>query len=363
LDPGGVNIQATGVAMPPTDSVRQDAATSGYSTLAREIRASGLLQPRLTYYLWLEGINIAALVAVIGSLVFWRESWWLVLLAPVLAVVSAQIAFFSHDAAHRQICRGSRASAVLGMVHGNLLNGLSYGWWLAKHNAHHAHPNDLESDPDVVAGVIVFDAGQAGERTGLSAWVTRHQALLFFPMLSLEGFNLRVVSARAVLRPGIAHRFREGVLLSAHYAFCVAVLVYAFTWPQALAFVLVHQCLFGVYLGCTFAPSHKGMPTLTKEQAADPLLRQVLTSRNIRGGRLLDIAFGGLNLQIEHHLFPSMARPNLRRAQPIVRHYCQTSGVPYSETTLINCYALALRHLDEVGAPLRPEPPATSIRP
>ena len=348
--------------MPPTDSVRQESAISGYSALAREVRARGLLQPRPSFYLVLGCFILIALFAMIGCLMLWRDSWWLLALAPVFAVVSAQIGFFSHDAAHRQICRGSRASAVLGMGFGNLLNGLSYGWWLSKHNAHHAHPNDLESDPDVAAGALVFDAGQAQARTGLTAWVTRHQAELFFPMLSLEGLNLRLVSLRAVLRPGIPHRAREGVLLATHYALCFTVLVYALTWQQAVVFVVVHQALFGIYLGCTFAPSHKGMPVLTEEQASDPLLRQVLTSRNIRGGRLLDTAFGGLNLQIEHHLFPSMPRPNLRRAQPIVKHYCHASGVPYAETTLIASYALALRHLRDVGEPLRVTAPPTSPR-
>jgi fatty acid desaturase len=67
---------------------------------------------------------------------------------------------------------------------------------------------------------------------------------------------------------------------------------------QAIAFLLVHQALFGVYLGMTFAPNHKGMPHPTGDE--DYLRKQVLTSRNVRGGRLTDAALGGLNYQIEH---------------------------------------------------------------
>ena len=78
----------------------------------------------------------------------------------------------------------------------------------------------------------------------------------------------------------------------------------------------------------------------------------MLTSRNVRGGGV-DFALGGLNYQIEHHLFPSMPRPNLRRAQPLVRAFCRRHGVPYRETGLFGSYAQALRHLHEVGAPLR----------
>jgi fatty acid desaturase len=122
---------------------------------------------------------------------------------------------------------------------------------------------------------------------------------------------------------------------------------------MAIAFLAVHQCLFGVYLGSLFAPNHKGMPILKGADRPDFLRRQVLTSRNVRGGRLTDIALGGLNHQIEHHLFPSMPSPNLRKARAIVRRYCQELGLDYAETGLIASYRLALASLHQAGAPLR----------
>jgi fatty acid desaturase len=79
----------------------------------------------------------------------------------------------------------------------------------------------------------------------------------------------------------------------------------------------------------------------------------VLTSRNVAGGWLMNTALGGLNYQIEHHLFPAMPSPNLRKAQPIVRQYCAEVGVSYEQTGLIESYRQALRFLHEVGAPLR----------
>jgi len=343
--------------MPPTGSIRQpfqsDHGPSGYGDLVREIRGRGLLHPRPTYYALLGTTNLTGLVLVVAGLVLLRDSWWTILLAPVYAVVSTQIAFFSHDAAHRQIARRGWATAALCLVHGNLLNGFSYGWWLAKHNAHHAHPNDLETDPDVAAGAIVFDADQAAARTGPGAWLTRHQAVLFFPMLTLEAVNLRVTSMLTALRPGLTFQKTEYLLLLGHLALYLTLLISTMTWPQALAFCVVHQALSGVYLGCSFAPSHKGMPVLTPEQAADPLLRQVLVSRNIRGGRALGLAMGGLNLQIEHHLFPSMPRPNLRKASPIIQEHLRMRGISYTETSLAASYGMALRHLREVGGPLR----------
>ncbi|HWU23409.1 MAG TPA: acyl-CoA desaturase, partial [Nocardioides sp.] len=321
--------------------------------LNRAIRAEGLLAPRPRYYAVLAGVILTGLALVVGGLVALHGSWWALLLAPAYAVVSAQLAFFSHDAAHRQIARDARTTAALCLISGDLLNGLGYGWWVAKHNAHHANPNDLDADPDVAVGAFVWDSDQARMRRGFAGFMTRNQAALFFPLLAAEAVNLYVSSLRAVLRPGVRYRRTELVLLVGHHLLYLALVLGTLSWGQALVFVVAHQALFGVYLGCSFAPSHKGMPSLAPEQTADPLLRQVLTARNVRGGPFVDLALGGLNLQIEHHLFPSMPRPNLRSAQPLVAAHCRLHGIPYAESSLLGCYRLALRHLREVGAPLR----------
>ena len=122
-------------------------------------------------------------------------------------------------------------------------------------------------------------------------------------------------------------------------------------------FIGVQQGLLGLYLGVSFAPNHKGMPILAADDASDFLRRQVLTSRNIRGGPLVDAALGALNYQIEHYLFPSMPRPNLRRVQPIIARLCRQHGLPYTETSLVASYTQTLRHLNDVGRNPHPEWP------
>ena len=67
---------------------------------------------------------------------------------------------------------------------------------------------------------------------------------------------------------------------------------------------------------------------------------------------------GGLNFQVEHHLFPSMARNNVRTAHGMVRDYCAEIGVPYHETSLVGSYRELLGFLHEVGAPLRAGAPS-----
>ena len=110
----------------------------------------------------------------------------------------------------------------------------------------------------------------------------------------------------------------------------------------AAAFFVVQYAVFGLCLGGSFAPSHKGMPIVASTATIDFLRRQVLMSRNVRGGIAVDAAMGGLNYQIEHHLFPSMPRPNLKRAQPIVRAYCAANDVSYSEVGLFESYGIVV---------------------
>jgi fatty acid desaturase len=341
--------------MPTTTTTTTAAATQsgGYGELTAEIRELGLLRSRPWSYAGHFALVFAALAAVVAAMVALNHSWWALLLAPVFGVVATQMGFLGHDVGHLQVTKNATRMRILGLVDGNLMGGMSFGWWVSKHNAHHAHPNDLESDPDVRAGVLVFDAAQAGGRQGLLGWTTRHQALLFFPFLLGEAVNLHVASARELFKAGLRQRVPEAVLMITHFVLYAVLLLTTLTWFQALLFLAIHKGVQGLYLGCSFAPNHKGMPMLDAEQAADPLLRQVLTSRNIRGGPFIDTALGGLNYQIEHHLFPSMPRANLRRAQPVVQRFCSDRGIPYLEVGVIASYVASVGHLHTVGADLR----------
>lgn len=171
--------------------------------------------------------------------------------------------------------------------------------------------------------------------------------------MTLEGFNLHAPSVKALANRSLKHRTLDGTLLFAHFAVYPTVLLRLLPPGMAIAFLAVQQGLFGVYLGSLFAPNHKGRPILTGDDRPDFLRRQVLTSRTVRGGRFTDISLGGLNHQIEHHLFPSMPSPNLRKARPIVGRYCEGLGADYLETGLITSCRQALTSLHRAGAPLR----------
>jgi len=211
-------------------------------------------------------------------------------------------------------------------------------------------PNTEGADPDIAMGALEFSATSAKSARGVQRLVFRYQAYLVIPMLFLEAVSLHASSIRTVTGPGCRHRAWEATLLGAHFAACLGAVFLVLPPAKAVTFILVQQGLLGFYLGCSFAPNHKGMPILTASDKTDFLRRQVLTARNVRGGRLTDFALGGLNYQIEHHLFPSMPRPNLRRAQPLVAAFCAEHDVPYTQTSLLASYAQALGHLAAVGS-------------
>jgi fatty acid desaturase len=327
---------------------------SDYAELSRQVKRAGLLERRHWSYTWRIAVAVTLLAAGWAAFVLVGDSWWQLAVAAFLAVMFTQIAFLGHDAGHRQICGSRRISYILGVLLGNLGIGLSYGWWVDKHSRHHARPNTEGADPDISMRVLAFTSTQARASRGLSRMVFRYQACLFFPLLLGEAFSVHIASVRSLASRASSARPAEAALLGIHLAGYLTAVFLVLSPVKAIVFILVQQGLFGLYLGSAFAPNHKGMPILSAADRSDFLRRQVLTSRNVRGGWLTDIAMGGLNYQIEHHLFPSMPRPALRRSQPLIMEYCRLRGLPYCQASLAGSYAQALRHLAIVGGLTRP---------
>ncbi|MBQ1092232.1 acyl-CoA desaturase [Streptomyces sp. B93] len=335
-----------------TPTTRSDTPGSDFARLSKNIADAGLLGRRPGYYT----LRITAVTGLYAAgwtgFVLLGPSWWTLAIAAFMAAMYGQAALLAHDMAHRQVFRRRRASELSGRIAGASI-GMGYGWWQDKHTRHHANPNTADLDPDIGPDLLVWSPDQARAATGLPRLLGRWQAFLFFPLLTLEGFNLRVSSGRAIANRRLRHRTLDGALLFTHCAVYLTALFWVLPPGMAVAFLAVHQCLFGVYLGSVFAPNHKGMPILSADDRPDFLRRQVLTSRNVNGGRFTDLVLGGLNHQIEHHLFPSMPSPNLRKARTVVRQYCRERGVEYTETGLAASYRLALVSLHDAGAPLR----------
>jgi fatty acid desaturase len=324
---------------------------SSFTALTRTIHELGLMRRRYGYY-WTKLVGaVLILVAWVAAFVWIGDSWWQLVSAGVLAVLMTQIAFLGHDAAHRQIFKSGRWNDWISLVVANLLVGISYGWWKSKHTRHHAKPNVEGADPDIALSAIAMTPAMANRhRSPLLRWLVARQGWYFFPLLLLEGASLHVDGIKRVFgRDKVERRWVEMSLLTARLGGLFALAFLVLSPGKALAFLAIELAVFGFYMGFSFAPNHIGMPLVSPRLKLDFLRRQVLMSRNIRGGTWMSIFMGGLNYQVEHHLFPSMARPHLRRAQPLVAAYCAAEGIPYTQTTIWQAYRSVIGYLNTVG--------------
>lgn len=328
--------------------------TKAYREVAQVARESGLMR-RARWFYGLTGGGVAlAFLGCLTGFILLGDSWFQLLIAAAFGIVLTQAAFLGHEAAHMQILAGSKRNErlALGLINGAV--GMSASWWQSKHSRHHANPNRIGRDPDIEVDTISFIEEDAQEARGLRRLITKHQGWLFFPLLTLEGLNLHWQGVRHLVTAGdVRHRWLELGLIALRFAAFLVPVFLVLPIGMAFAFVGVQMAVFGVYMGAAFAPNHKGMPILARDAKLDFFTKQVRTSRNISGGWWATILFGGLNYQVEHHLFPSMARPYLASARRIVREQCSRLEVPYTEVNLWQSYAQVVSYLNRVGLAAR----------
>ncbi|KAF2414761.1 acyl-CoA desaturase [Microbacterium sp. B35-04] len=325
-----------------------------YTEVSQVVRETGLLARAQWFYALVGAALVLALGGAITGFILLGDTWYQLLIAGALGVIFTQVSFLAHEAAHRQILASGPANDRLGRVLASGIVGISLSWWNNKHNRHHANPNRVGKDPDIEVDTIRFLEEDAAKVSRLGALITRKQGWLFFPLLTLEGLNLHFLGLKHLLSRGeVKGRWIELSLIAVRFALYLTPLFLFLPVGMAFAFLGVQLAVFGVYMGASFAPNHKGMPIIAADAKLDFFSKQVRTSRNIRGGWWATMLMGGLNYQVEHHLFPSMARPHLAKTREIVMEQCRTRGVPYTETSLIQSYGIVIAYLNRVGLAAR----------
>ena len=342
--------------MPATVAVpRHSRIDNDYAELKRLVRERGLLDKQPRYYI-LKIVLTLALFALSFVILFAVDNFWIQMLNAVyLGIMSTQIGFLGHDLGHGQVFSSARRNGFYGLLAGNLLLGMSRSWWVNKHNAHHSNPNVEDMDPDIDIPILAFSEEEAQSKQGLLRSIVRYQAYYILPITALQAFGMHNITFQTLLRGRPEGWKTELTLVLVHFLLYFALVFMALPFWWAVAFVVVHTVVFGMYNSSVFAPNHKGMPVLPKDTQLDFLHKQVLTSRNIIAHPVTDFWYGGLNYQIEHHLFPTMPRNKLSQAQPIVMEFCRQRGISYHETTVLQSYREIVEHLHEVSAPLRAE--------
>lgn len=305
---------------------------AAYAALQAEVESQGLYARAYGFYtlylllvlggtglsLYLITASDSALVQVANAIFF--------------TFVITQAGMLGHDFSHGQVLGSERSNRFASMLLWGLFGGLSESAWFKQHDTHHTYVNQVGKDPDID---IPFRFSQEQRVVAFPislSRVIRYQHLIFFISLPLWYISKLITSWRQTL---LDFRLRQAVELTlslAHFGILLFLLFAYLPWYIGLLFLCVHGLAVGLYLSFIFAPNHKG-EAIIEAEAEVTWREQISSTRNIRPSVASFILLGGLNFQVEHHLFTSMPRINYWKAHPRVKEFCIENAIPYHETS------------------------------
>src|SRR2546421_6366161 len=147
-----------------------------YVELKQLIKQKGLLDQQPAYYTYKILFTVSLLVGSVIFLLVVNNFWLQLLNAVFMAFAFAQMGFLGHDLGHQQVFRTSWNTEMSSFVVGNLLLGQSWSWWVDKHNQHHGHPNQPDSDPDIAIPLLAFTEEEARSKRGFLRFMVKYQA-------------------------------------------------------------------------------------------------------------------------------------------------------------------------------------------
>jgi fatty acid desaturase len=250
----------------------------------------------------------------------------------ILAFISVQAGYIAHEAGHGAITRHRWLAVSIGQFFNTFLTALCYSHFQKIHVCHHAHTNERDEDVDLQSNLFSLYPEARAKNT--SNWVgriiTRYQAYLIWPLVSLQGFTLKIDSLKTLSQNPGKTRIDQ-IILVLHLFLWFGVPIYMLGPADATLNYFLMTWFIGPYLGAVFLVNHIGTHVIQPEEKMPRFIKQLVSTRNLGDSVVEDIIFGGLNNHIEHHLFPSIPSYRLRRARKIVREFCQLNGLVYRE--------------------------------
>ena len=368
---------------------RQREFEKGYRDLRSKLVMMGMFKANIWYYVYKQAFNMSMWGAACAIMYF--SSYDNVVAhmgaALLMGLFFQQCGWLAHDFLHHQVYRNRKYGDYSGLFWGNLMQGFSVQWWKNKHNGHHAVPNlhnstaaSQDGDPDIdTMPLLAWSLKQAqsfrelnanGKDSAFVRFMIKHQMWTYFPILLLArlswlresfkaAFGLGAASENAALElkaKGLQYPVAEKLGITLHYAWVAAFAsgFGTFSVGYSIAIFLVMTCSCGLFLALVFGLGHNGMATYDAEARPDFWKLQVTTTRNVIGGHGLPQFFvdwfcGGLQYQVDHHLFPGIPRHNLRKTHALVESFCKEWGVKYHEADMYDGTIEVLQCLDSVA--------------
>ena len=291
-------------------------------------------------------ILLAGFIASYSLLVFVAQDWWQALpLAIVLGLITAAIGFnVQHDGSHHAYSNYDWVNKLMAMTL-DVIGGSSYHWHWKHVVFHHTYVNITGEDTDIELGGL---GRLTPHRRRL--WFYRWQQLYLWPLYGFMAINWHLFGDFRDIIPGRIGEHRllrpkgwnlvillAGKAIFLTLAFGIPVMFHR-VWVVVL-FYAVAAIVIGLVLSVVFQLAH------CVEQAEFPLPRhdtgqmenswaihQVEATVNFaRRSRVAAWLLGGLNFQIEHHLFPRICHVNYPDISKMVEQTCQEFGLRYSE--------------------------------
>ncbi|HEY1421336.1 MAG TPA: fatty acid desaturase, partial [Candidatus Dormibacteraeota bacterium] len=197
-----------------------------YAVLKRRIQAAGLLDKRPDYYFLSIATNLILFFGMLILLFTVKPIWAQALAAIGLALASGQLGYQLHDSGHKQMFAAPWKNALVGLVTADFLLGMSYGWWVHKHNLHHGNPNDVDLDPDIKVGAIAYTFEHAVARKRFGRFIAMYQAYFFFPLTTLLAWSMHVTGATYLVKGPSRYRLLEMGILISHAVLYLGVMLY-----------------------------------------------------------------------------------------------------------------------------------------
>ncbi|KAI8835623.1 fatty acid desaturase-domain-containing protein [Chytriomyces cf. hyalinus JEL632] len=264
----------------------------------------------------------------------------------LMAVFFQQSGWLAHDFLHHQVFKNRTYNDAMGYMIGNVWQGFSVSWWKDKHCVHHSVPNIHGEDPDINTMPFLAWSEHALEMfsdfkdTDVARFMITNQPILFFPILGVARMAWATSSIRFNLGDKVINPTQaliEKLTLAVHWSWYLT-LTFAFCTPlRALLFLFLSQCGCGLLLAFVFTVNHNGMPVYSPQEAKqfDFYELQVVTGRDVISTTFSDWFTGGLNYQIEHHMFPTLPRHSFAKVQPLVEELCKKHDVSFHKTSLL----------------------------
>ena len=261
--------------------------------LIAELSAAGCFRPATLGCALYCAFILSCYGAAYAVLLSMPDAWLRAIAIVALAFISVHAAFVAHEAGHGAITRNRRVAGMVGQVFHTLLTGLSSTYFQHIHRVHHPHCNERARDPDMQSEFIAMYRESALRKTGLGRLISRHQAVLIWLLIGLQGFTLKFDGLQFVARNRSATRLDQ-VFLLLHVVLWFVPPVLALGASDALLNYSLMTVLIGFYVGSIFVVNHIGTRVIEPDERVPFFLQEVSVTRNLGSSRLADFVCGGL---------------------------------------------------------------------